>query len=198
MFMLFFSDMNWCKILAATAVIVWSACSSWERVADDFPGKLSKGLNHERWTRAARIYGELETVALVSVTLLAPEMQDRLVNMVLAETPGRPAKDILGFAPQQTQATLVAIVSSNDPAWRRLAPPRSPWALNLEVNGQLFPATKVTKITPTAAFEWYFPAWNPWSNAWLVEFEAPVEALATNAVLHLSAGGVKKTIFAWP
>lgn len=190
--------MNSSKFAFVVAAALLLACSSWERVADDFPGKFSKGLNHERWTRDARIYGELETVALASVTLLAPEMQDRLASMVSAETPGRAPQDILGFAPRQDSAAVVVIMSSHDAAWRRLAPPRSPWALNLEIDGQLLPAAKVTKIAPTVAFEWYFPAWNPWSSAWLVEFAAPAEALAAKPMLHLSAGGIKKTNFVWP
>ena len=183
---------------AVLGSIVLPACSSWERVADDFPGKVGKGLNHERWTRDARIYGEFETVALVSMTLISSTMQTRLQDLVDDKTPGRQPSDIVGFSTAASEAAVVVILSSHAHDWRRLDRPRSPWAIQLDVGGGPLPAKSITKLNPTAAFEWYFPAWNPWSRAWLVTFPADADQLESAATVHLSAAGIKKTSLSWP
>lgn len=191
--------MNWFKKLPPLALaLALIACSPWERVADDFPGKVGKGIDHARWTRDARVYGDLETVALVSVTLLSPEVQARLSELIASETPGRDATDVLGFSTAQTDAAAIVILSSHIQEWRRLDASRSPWGLVLDADGVEVPLRSAEKLKPTVAFEWYFPAWNPWSAAWLVTFERPATDLSQTVSMRLSAAGVKKTALAWP
>lgn len=184
----------------AWAVLALAACASVDFVAHDYPGTPGSGLDHERWTRGARIYENLETAAIVSVSLLAPEFADALTTTIAIETPALGVRDALGFDLPRPRAAMVVILSSQRQAWERLGPPATPWSLSLQV-GDTAPQTPahILALDPPPGFERFFPAWNLWAHAWLVEFDVDARVLSSSTItLDVRAVGGIGARLVWP
>lgn len=183
---------------ALAAVLAFAGCSAWERVPHDYPGRVGGELDHRRWTREARIYESLETVALISSSLLSPAMQGDLRLRLDAEVPGRASLDQLGFALPTTQASVLVIISGRRRGWEMLGGGESPWAIELEAGGRTAVPVDVRPVQPPVTFERWFPSWNPWSRAWLLAFPLPNEALDGPTRLRFAAAGGIRADFVWP
>lgn len=184
--------------LTAPLLAAVVACSPWERVPHGMPGPVGADLDHRRWTREARVYESLETVALISVTLLSEPMQRNLLRSLAAEVPGRSPLDQLGFALPATQASALVIISGRRRGWEMMAPPQSPWSIELNVDGSRAVPVSAVPLAVPVTFERWFPAWNPWSRAWLLVF--PQDAANLDGPVRLgfkAAGGIAADLI-WP
>jgi hypothetical protein len=182
----------------ALLVLSIAACSPWERVPQSMPGPVGADLDHRRWTREARVYESLETVALFSTTLLSEPMQKALLRTLNTEVPGRSPLDQLGFELPATQATALVIVSGRRRGWEILAEPQSPWSIELAVDDQRASPLRAVPLSVPVTFERWFPAWNPWSRAWLLVFPVAASSLDGPARLTFAAAGGISADFVWP
>lgn len=184
--------------MSALLVLSFAACSPWERVPQSMPGPVGADLDHRRWTREARVYESLETVALFSATLLSEPMQKTLLRTLNAEVPGRSPLDQLGFELPTTQATALVIVSGRRRGWEILSSPQSPWSIHLAVDDRQAPPIRAVPLSVPVTFERWFPAWNPWSRAWLLVFPMDSSTLDGPARLTFAAAGGISAVFVWP
>lgn len=174
------------------------ACSPWERV-QHAPGRATGAdLDHGRWSRDAAVQARLQTLARMQATLLSPAMQSDLQQILEREVPGRSARDILGFPLPQAGAAVLVVVAGHSRDWELLAGPRSPWSVELRQASGVMTPVEARRLQPGASFERFFPAWNPWSRVWLLQFELDPASLSDPTELVLLASGGLEARMRWP
>ncbi len=186
------------SVVASVLVMLGVSCSHWEGVPHKFPGDVGDGIEHRKWTRSTRVYNNLETVALISVTLLSNEAQRQLAQAVGRDAPGRNKSDFIGFDLPQARASALIVVASSERDWQRLDPPRAPWTVSMEVDGTSMAPEDIRPVFPKSTFERFFPSWNPWSRAWLVRFPVSTDAMTSAVSITFMAPGDIRGQVHWP